>query len=159
MPEKPRSHGRAIREAPFAVRIVERSAGRAAIVYRRMSNPVGRDRLQRLTSLSLLAFTIATPLLREGIRCTATEQGAEMPTRQVELAIGPYNPLNADWGARVACFSIIAAGLRDADRLTRALGHLRNANSDEAAWWLGLLTREDTSRALRALRILVGAVD
>ena len=45
------------------------------------------------------------------------------------------------------------------DRLNRALGHLRHANSDEAAWWLGLLSSENNVRPLRALRILTEAVE
>jgi hypothetical protein len=74
------------------------------------------------------------------------------------LDVGPYYPLDADYGARVACFAIISAGLRDGARLMRAANHLRHADPNEAAWWLGLLTRDDNSRALRALRILTEAV-
>ena len=153
-----------IRMAPFALRVVERRSGRAAIVYRRMSDAEGRDRLQRIASLGLLPFTVATSLLREAVRCSAEEDVPVTPKRKasrvpMELSVGPYYPLSADWGPRVACFALLSAGLRDAERLNRALGHLRHANSDEAAWWLGMLTREDNVRPLRALRILTEAVE
>ena len=150
-----------IRMAPFALRVVERRLGRVAIVYRRMSDAEGRDRLQRIASLGPLPFTVATSLLREAVRCSAEEGLPVAPRHKVsmEFSVGPYYPLSTDWGPRVACFALLSAGLRDAERLNRALGHLRHANPDEAAWWLGLLTREDNVRALRALRILTEAVD
>lgn len=145
-----------LRASPFAIRIVERTQGRAAIIYRRKADPNRRDRFQRIAALSPLAFTVATPLLRDAIcasRDSSSRRGA------VALEVGPYHPLSSEWGPKVACFALIAAGLRDAERLLRALGHLRYANADEAAWWLGLLTREDNTRALRALRILTEAVE
>ena len=145
-----------IREAPFALRIVERKGGNAAILYRRKANPAGKDRLQRVAALSPLPFTIATPLLRDGITHAAGKVRATFGHR---LCVGRYYLLDADWGARIACYAIVAAGLRNAERLVCALNHLRNSNADEAAWWLGLLVREDNVRALRALRILIEAVE
>jgi hypothetical protein len=140
-----------LREAPFAVRVVQRNTGRAAIVYRRRPTESGRDRLQRVAALSPLAFTAAGGLLRDAVRAA---QGAK-----TELAPGPSYPLDADWGARLACYALLSQGLRHPERLLRAAGHLRAADGNEAAWWLGLLTREESNRALRALRILTEAVE
>ncbi|HZO87324.1 MAG TPA: hypothetical protein VFB38_03225 [Chthonomonadaceae bacterium] len=148
-----------IRQAPFALRIVERRDGRAGIVYRRMSDPNGNDRLQRIATLSPLAFTAATPLLRDAVRAAHPRGKTNGNGASLELATGPYHPLSADWGARIACFALLAAGLRDAERLILAAGHLRHSDPDEAAWWLGLMTREDNTRALRAFRILTEAVE
>ena len=141
-----------LREAPFAVRVVQRNTGRAAIVYRRRSTEGGRDRLQRIAALSPLAYTAAGGLLRDAVR--AAQGGAK-----AELAPGPSYPLDADWGARLACYALLSQGLRHPERLLRAAGHLRAADGNEAAWWLGLLSREESNRALRALRILTEAVE
>ena len=140
-----------IRQAPFALRIVQRKTGKAAIVYRRKADKKGVDRLQRVAAISPLAFTAATPLLREAVSRFESQ-------KNLALTVGPFHPLDADYGARVACFALIATGLRDGERLTRAANHLRHADPNEAAWWLGLLTRDDNTRALRALRILTEAV-
>lgn len=151
---------RLIRQAPFALRVVQRSGGLAAIVYRRRANPAGRDYLQRVAAIAPLAFTAATPLLREAIaRSEIAFPGGETASAgRRELSTGAFHPLDADWGARVACYALVAAGLRNGERLLRAAEHLRHADSDEAAWWLGRLGREDNARALRALRILTEAV-
>jgi hypothetical protein len=58
----------------------------------------------------------------------------------------------------VACYALVAAGLRNPDRLHRAAGNLVHADGTEAAWWLGLMARPSGKRAVRALRILVEAV-
>lgn len=149
-----------IREAPFALRVVQRKAGRAAIVYRRQADPRGRDRLQRVAALAPLAFTAAVPMLREAV-WAARGGGKGAPPRGGDdlLSPGPFLPLDADWGPRVACFALIAAGLRNGERLLRAAEHLRHADPDQAAWWLGLLTQPGNVRALRALRILTEAVE
>ena len=42
--------------------------------------------------------------------------------------------------------------------MANAADNLKHADGTEAAWWLGLLTRQDNLRALRALRILTEAV-
>ena len=52
----------------------------------------------------------------------------------------------------------MAAGLRNAERLVRAAGHLSHADGAEAAWWFGLMARPNGKHALRAPRILVEAV-
>jgi hypothetical protein len=162
------SREKLLREAPFALRVVQRKEGKAAIVYRRRADAQGRDRLQRVAAISPLAFTASTPLLRDAVSRSqiATSdsqrksQGAaqERPANPRELTTGPFHPLDADWGARVACFALVGAGLRDGERLMRTANHLRYADPDEAAWWLGMLTRDDNVRALRALRILTEAV-
>ena len=146
-----------IRDSPFALRITQRTSGCVGIIYRRRSDTEGRDRLQRIAMLGPLAFTVATSLLRDGVRLSGTRNGKNVASK--DLAIGPYHPLAADSGARIAVFALLASGLRDAERLNRALGHLRHANSDEAAWWLGLLSSENNVRPLRALRILTEAVE
>ncbi len=148
----------ALRRAPFALRVVQRNAGRAAIIYRRQANPQGLDRLKRIAALSALSFTASAPLLRQAVLAgKEVKTAAGTPTNDV-LSTGPYHALDADWGVRVACFAIIATGLRESERLIRAAEHLRHADSDEAAHWLGLLTQEDNVRTLRALRILTEAV-
>lgn len=159
---------RVIRKASFALRVVQRSGGKAAIVYRRKADEEGRDRLQRVAALSPLAFTAATPLMREAIsRFEPTQSkdenlGDASQDKRLDprsLSIGAFHPLDVDWGARVACFAILASGLREAERLALAANHLRGADGDEAAWWLGLLNRPDNVRVLRALRILTEAVE
>ena len=158
-----------VRAAPFALRIVQRKSGRAAIVYRRRADARARDRFQRLAAISPLGFTAALPLLWDAVALSQTadpraQLTAPLPPgarngRTVPLEAGPFHPLDADWGARVACFSLVASGLRDGERLLLAAEHLRTADPDEAALWLGRLTRQDNLRALRALRILTEAVD
>ncbi|GAI28825.1 unnamed protein product, partial [marine sediment metagenome] len=54
-----------IRLAPFALRVVQRKDGKAAIVSQRKADEKGRDRLQRLAAISPLAFTASIPLLRD----------------------------------------------------------------------------------------------
>ena len=159
---------RNIRQSPYALRVVQRKTGKAAIIYQRKADHNGRDRLQRVASISPLAFTAATPLLLEAVSkyesnekpVLECNEGENQPhhVSRFTFHVGPYYPLDADYGARVAFFAIISAGLRDGERLMRAANHLRHADPNEAAWWLGLLTRDDNSRALRALRILTEAV-
>jgi len=139
-----------IREAPFALRIVRRRAGQAAVLYRRSLNEKHEERLTKVAAISPLAFTAGSTLLRAAVRA------AEGP--KARLTEGPYHPLDADWGARVACYGIAARGLRDGNRLYKAATHLRHADPAEAAWWLGLLRGGQAKRAVRALRILVEAV-
>ena len=159
-----------VRNAPFALRVVQRKEGRAAIVYRRRPDLMGRDRLQRVVAVSPLAFTAAIPFLRDAIsksqlplpsrrkRKWSSEESESQNPRKT-LSTGPFHPLDTDWGARVSCFTVIAKRLRDAERLALAANHMRHADADEAAWWLGLLTRDDGGRARRALRILTEAVE
>lgn len=146
---------RALHQSPFAVRIVQRRTGRAAIIYRRLADPQGRDRLQRVGALAPLAFSAALGMLQEGIaQASPHANGA----RNALLPPGLYLPLDAIWGARLGCFAILASGLRDGARLLRAAQHMREADAAQAAWWLGLLRQKDSTRALRALRILTEAV-
>ena len=138
-----------VREASFALRVVRRNAGDAAIVYRRrLTN--GKERLDRVGSLSSLAYAAGTPLLRSATRASADAA--------VKLASGPFLPLDADWGARIACYALVAAGLRNAQRLQKAAAHLQHADGAEAAWWLGIMSRPNGKRAVRAFRILTEAV-
>jgi hypothetical protein len=139
-----------IREAPFALRVVRRRAGDAGILYRRRLTQKREERLDRIGLVSPLAFSSGAALLRAGIR--------EIAGNSAVLSQGPFHPLDPDWGARIACYSLVAMGLRNPDRLHRAAENLRHADGTEASWWLGLMQRADGRRAIRALRILIEAV-
>jgi hypothetical protein len=139
-----------VREAAFALRVVRRRNGDAAILYRRRLDAKGRELLRKVASISPLAYSAGAGLLRGAIR------GIAGPS--TKLALGPFHPLDADWGARVACYALVAAGLRNPERLHRAATNLVHADGTEAAWWLGLMARPSGKRAVRALRILVEAV-
>lgn len=139
-----------IRRASFALRVVRRSAGDAGILYRRRLLANGHERLDRVGAIGPLAFSAGASLLRAAVR--------ENGDAQARLSTGPFHPLDADWGARVACYALLSTGLRNAERLHRAAGHLNHADATEAAWWLGLMTGTVGKRAVRALRILLEAV-
>ena len=139
-----------VRNASFALRIVRRRSGDAAILYRRTLNRNHRELLTKVAPLSPLAFTAGAPLLRAAVR--------EMEGNGAKLSSGPYHALDADWGARVACYAKVATGLRRAEGLSRAASHFQDSDAAEAAWWLGLMSARNGMRAVRALRILVGAV-
>ncbi len=139
-----------IRQATYALRVVRRRAGDAAIVYRRRLTPKGQELFDRVAAISPLAFSAGAGLLRAAVRATA---GAA-----TKLTTGPFHPLDPDWGARVACYALVARGLRRADRLHHAAENFRDADGAEAAWWFGLMMNGQRKRAVRALRILVEAV-
>ena len=139
-----------IRQASFALRVVRRRGGDAGILYRRSLDSRQKERLTRLASVSPLAFSAGAPLLRMAVRAAGAQAA--------KLTAGPYHPLDADWGARVACYALLASGLRNAERLHRAAENMRAADATEAAWWLGLMSRRNGKRAVRALRILAEAV-
>jgi len=139
-----------IRDANFALRVVHRRAGYAAILYRRTLTEKQEERLTRIAAISPLAFSAGAPLLRDAVRTAAG--------RPAKLSTGPFHPLDPDWGARVACYALVAAGLRNAGRLHKAAENLRHADGTEAAWWFGIMNRQAGKRAVRALRILVEAV-
>lgn len=146
---------RPIRQSPYALRFFQRSDGLGAVVYQRRATRNGHDRLARVAAIGSLAVQAGSSLLRAAVHdCAPSSAAFPAP-----LAPGPCRPLNAEWGPRVACYAIVAAGLRDAERLMRSAAHFRAANPDEAAWWLGLLLQPDNVRALRALRILTEAVE
>jgi len=140
-----------VREASFALRVVRRRQGDAAILYRRTLTARHVERLTRIAAISPLAYSAAMPLLRAAVRRSGGSAGAR-------LATGPYHALDADWGARVACYALVASGLRDGGRLARSAAQLKDADAAEAAWWFGAMTRRDGRRAIRALRILTEAV-
>ncbi|MDH7602030.1 MAG: hypothetical protein QHI38_07770 [Armatimonadota bacterium] len=154
------------RLAPFAFRIVERSKGRAAIIYRRKPNDKGQDRLQKIAMLSPLGLTAGASLLRDA--ASRSVIAGKSPVHHHPelnsgsgggaLKPGKYYPLDSDWGSRVACYAIVVARLRNAERLMKAASHMREADPDIAAWWLGMLQNGTHTRALRALRILTEAV-
>lgn len=139
-----------VRQASFALRVVRRKTGDAAILYRRTLNRRMEERLTRITSISPLAFTAGLPLLRNAVR-----DGGGPGAR---LTPGPFHPLDLDWGVRLACYAMVASGLRNGDWLHRAAMHLRDADATEAAWWFALMYRSNGKRAVRALRILTEAV-
>jgi hypothetical protein len=139
-----------IREASFALRVVRRRSGDAAILYRRSLDAKHQERLTRVKSISPLAFSAGASLLRAAARAGS---GSD-----VRLTTGPFHPLDADWGARVACYALVGSGLRNAERLHRAAMNLKHADGAEAAWWFGLMENGTRKRVVRALRILVEAV-
>lgn len=139
-----------VRDASFALRVVRRRGGDAGILYRRRLDVNGRERLTKIAPISPLAFSAGAALLRAAARGTAGPS--------TKLTSGPFHPLDSDWGARVACYALVATGLRNADRLHRAAATLQHADGTEAAWWLGLMARPNGRRAVRALRILTEAV-
>jgi len=139
-----------IRQASFALRVVRRRTGDAAIFYRRRLTARGEERLDRIAPISPLTFSAGASLLRAAIR--------QMGGASARLTTGPFHPLDEDWGARVGCYALVASGLRSPERLHRAALHLQHADGAEAAWWLGLMTRPGGKRAIRALRILTEAV-
>ena len=137
-----------VREASFALRIVKRKAGTAAIVYRRSLNTNGDERLTRVAAIGALAFSAGASLLRASVR------GANV----TKLTPGPFYPLDPDFGARVACYALVTSGLRNAGAMHNAADAMKRADATEAAWWLGLMSGVRRVRAIRALRILVEAV-
>ncbi|MFH1072478.1 MAG: hypothetical protein V1743_03550 [Nanoarchaeota archaeon] len=139
-----------VREASFALRVVHRRGGDAAILYRRRLTQSGKERLDRIAQMSPLAFSAGSGLLRAAVRGSGSNTS--------KLASGPFYPLDGDWGARVGCYGKVASGLRDAGRLHKAATNLQHADGTEAAWWLGLMMRPNGLRSLRALRILIEAV-
>jgi acetylornithine deacetylase/succinyl-diaminopimelate desuccinylase-like protein len=139
-----------VRQAAFALRVVRRRAGDAAILYRRTLNGHQEERLTRVASISPLAYSSAAALLRTAVRATGGN-GAK-------LTSGPFHPLDMDWGARVACYTLLALGLRNAERLHKAAENIRQSDGAEAAWWFGLMGRPTGKRAVRAFRILTEAV-
>jgi len=144
-----------IREASFALRIVRRRAGDAAILYRRSLDDKMNERLTRVTSVSPLAYASSAALIRQASK--ESQPKAQKGTR-FSLKPGPFYPLDPDWGARVACYAMVASGLRNADRLHKAASHLQAADPGEAAWWFGLMRNGRLNRTRRALRILLEAV-
>ena len=137
------------RAAPFALRIVQRSAGLAAIVYRRRVNDRMEERFDRVAALSPLALTAASGLLRAAVKAAGGK---------AKLEPGPYQVLDADWGARVAGFALVARGLRDPRRLSKSAEHFRSADAAEAAAWFGRMQDGRGLRWVRALRIITEAV-
>ncbi len=139
-----------VREASFALRVVRRRSGDAAILYRRRLDTRGNERLDRIAALSPLAFSAAATLLRHAVRA--------VEGNSARLSTGPFHPLDPDWGARVTCYALVAQGLRNVDRLHKAASNLQHADGNEAAWWFGHMSNGKGKRAIRALRILVEAV-
>jgi len=139
-----------IRQASFALRVVRRRSGDAGILYRRTLTRNGEERLTRIRAISPLAYSAGAGLLRSAVRAVAGPRA--------KLSSGPFHPLDPDWGARVACYAMVAYGLRRAERLHKAAENLRRADAAEAAWWFGLMNGPGGMRAVRALRILIEAV-
>ena len=139
-----------IRQASYALRVVRRRGGDAAILYRRRLTARHEERLDRVGAISPLAFASAGTLLRAAVR--------SVDGSVAKLTTGPFHPLDDDWGARVACYALVSSGLRNAARLHRAAENLRHADSTEASWWFGLMVNGQGKRTVRALRILIEAV-
>jgi hypothetical protein len=139
----------ATRAAPFALRVVQRRQGLAAIVYRRRLNDKMEERFDKVAALSPLALTAGSGLLRAAVRLS---MGGG------RLQPGPFVPLDEDWGARVAGFALVAKGLRNPRRLSRAAEYWRAADATEAAFWFGRMQDGRATRWLRAARVITEAV-
>jgi len=138
-----------VRSASFAVRIVRRKTGLAAIVYRRSLKSDGTERLTRVAAIGPMAYSAGVSLLRQNV---------DVVDGSIKLQPGPFYPLDLDGGARVACYALVGKGLRNVSRLLKAADNLKRADGTEAAWWFGLMTGGRGARATRALRILLEAV-
>jgi hypothetical protein len=137
------------RSAPFALRVVQRQSGLAAIVYRRRINDRLEERFDRVAALSPLALTAASGLLRQAV------SGSGGPAK---LEPGRFRPMDADWGVRVAGYALVAKGLRDPSRMSKSAAHFRSADASEAAAWFGRMKDGRSTRWVRALRIITEAV-
>jgi hypothetical protein len=137
-----------VRSASFALHIVKRKTGTAAIIYRRSLKANGAERLTRVAALGPLAYSASAPLMRAVVRGSGVTR----------FEPGPFYPLDVDAGARIACYALVASGLRNASALHNAADNLKRADGTEATWWLGLMSGTKGMHALRALRILVEAV-
>ena len=140
-----------IRSALFAMRVVRRKSGAAAIIYRRTLKESGEERLTRVAAIGPLAYTAGASLLRGAVQ---TSDGRRLS----KLEPGPFYAFDPDAGVRVACYALICRGLRNPAGLHHAAENLRRAEPTEAAWWFGLMTAGKGVRAVRALRIMVEAV-
>lgn len=132
----------------FTIRLMRRREGMVGHIYQRQLDTQGRFRLQRIGALNPLALRAASSMLRQAL-----------PHTKQDLKTGKHYPLSEVWGARLACYALLSAGLRSVERLERAAWHMERADPIEAAYWLGRLQHAPDSRPLRALRILVEAVD
>ena len=126
-----------IRQAPCALQIVRRRAGDAASLYRRSLDAKRKERLTRIVSISPLAFAAGAPLLRAAVR--ATRGGDAM----LRIAPGPFFPLDPDWGARVACYALVAS------RVRKGVGDVSaRAMTSVARWANGATFSGDTSPSI-----------
>ena len=140
-----------IRAASFAIRVVKRKTGMAAIVYRRSLKTNGTERLSRVAAIGPLAYSAGMSLLRNSL-------DVQENPKPRKLEPGPFYPLDPDGGARVACYALVARGLRNPSGLHHAADNIKHADGNEAAWWFGLMSGSKGIRAIRALRILLEAV-
>lgn len=140
-----------LREAPFALRVVRRHEGDAAVVYRRRLLLGGEDRLQKMAAIAPIGFSAGGPLLRQAARSCSGDG--------IKLEAGPFLPLDDNWGARATLYALVSTGIRNPERLYRCGEALRRLDGAEAAWWLGMTDGGARSRAVRALRILTEAVE
>lgn len=130
---------------------IRRSKGEiVGTLYRRHLDNQDEEKITRLAGISPRALLSGYPLLRVAVQ--------DSQKQELLLEAGKCYELETDWGVRVACYALVASGLRDDDRLRQAAANLQYCDGAEAAWWLGLMTRPNGLRAVRALRILVEAV-
>ncbi len=136
------------RKPEFTIRLIRRREGMVGYIYQRQLDTLGRFRLRRIGRLNPLALRAASSMLRHAL-----------PHSKQELKTGKHYPLSEVWGMRLGCYALITERLRSVERLGRAAWHMERADPIEAAYWLGRLQHAPNSRPLRALRILVEAVD
>ena len=106
---------RATRDAPFAVRAVQRASGIAAIIYRRRVNDRMEERFDRVAALSPLAFTAAG-----GVGASGSEGGRWA----LSVFSRGHTRLWMQTGARVSRASRLSRGvcaIRDAYRSLRSI--------------------------------------
>ena len=140
-----------LKNAPFSFRITFRKGGEAAIIYRRMLDKRSRETLQRIVAVSPQALAAGRGLFNAAVKDIRGNSNTVVSN-------GHHQSLDADWGARIACFGFVSSGLADPEKIYRAAINLQHTDGSEAAWWLGKIWNSQTSRPIRALRILVGAV-
>lgn len=141
-----------LKQTAFALRVTRRREGNAGIVYRRRLNESGQVRLEKIAEMTPEVLASGTFLIRKAVRAT---------TPDAQLEPGPYLPIDEDWGVRVGCYAKACDGLQVPYRLDRTAEHLLQADPNEAAWWLGLMSRSNGhgQRAVRAFRILTEATE
>ncbi len=148
--------------APFQIRINIGTGGLIATLYRRETDPKdGEVKPMRVCTINALAYTAGKPLVRDAI--TAGKALWIVRRKWAAVAesprVGQAYSICSDWGPRIGCFGLVAAGLKDGDRLSYATSYFSRMDSAEAAWWFGMLLVDRSDRAVRALRILSGAVE
>ncbi len=100
-----------LKNAPFSFRITFRKGGEAAIIYRRMLDKRSRETLQRIVAVSPQAFAAGRGLFNAAVKDIRGNSNTVVSN-------GHHQSLDADWGARIACFGFVSSGLADPEKST-----------------------------------------